>query len=67
MVKYVEYVSDTVLINYGLEAEFGGKNPLKYMDRIALKRKTNFFEKRQTEYTRVSVPTDKSDMFDDEF
>lgn len=67
MIKYVEYVADTILLNYGLEAEFNSKNPLKYMDRIALKRKTNFFEKRQTEYTRVSVPTNKDDMFDDEF
>ena len=67
MIKYVEYVADTILLNYGLEAEFNSKNPLKYMDRIALKRRTNFFEKRQTEYTRVAVPTEKDDMFDSEF
>jgi ribonucleoside-diphosphate reductase beta chain len=67
MITYVQFVTDTVLVNYGLEPEFKVKSPLKYMDRIALKRKTNFFEKRQTEYTRVDVPTDKKDMFDNEF
>lgn len=67
MIKYVQFVADTILINYGLEPEFNVKNPLKYMDRIALKRKTNFFEKRNTEYTRVQVPSKKEDMFDDDF
>jgi ribonucleotide reductase beta subunit family protein with ferritin-like domain len=64
---YVQYVADTILVNYGLQTHFNVKSPLKYMDRIALKRKTNFFEKRQTEYTRVDVPTNKGDMFDDNF
>jgi ribonucleoside-diphosphate reductase beta chain len=67
MIMYVQYVTDTILVNYGLQTHFNVKNPLKYMDRIALKRKTNFFEKRQTEYTRVDVPTNKDDMFDDNF
>lgn len=67
MITYVQFVTDTVLVNYGLKPEFNVRNPLKYMDRIALKRKTNFFEKRQTEYTRVDVPTNKDDMFDDNF
>lgn len=67
MIMYVQYVADTILLNYGLQTHFNVKSPLKYMDRIALKRKTNFFEKRQTEYTRVDVPTNKSDMFDDNF
>lgn len=67
MVSYVQYVADTILINFNLDAEFNTKNSLKYMDRIALKRKGNFFERRETEYTRVAVPTNKSEMFDDDF
>lgn len=67
MVKYIQFVTDTVLMNFGLDPEFKVKNPLKYMDRISLKRKTNFFEKRKSEYTRVSVPTNKEDMFDETF
>jgi len=67
MIMYVQYVADTILVNYGLQTHFNVKSPLKYMDRIALKRKTNFFEKRQTEYTRVDVPTTKDGMFDDNF
>jgi len=67
MITYVQYVADTILINYGLEPEFNVKNPLKYMARIALNRKTNFFEKRSEEYTKVDVPTSKDDMFDEEF
>jgi len=67
MVSYIQYVADTILINFNLEPEFKAKSTLKYMDRIALKRKTNFFEKRQTEYTRVAIPTNKDDMFDEDF
>lgn len=67
MLGYVKYVADTILIGFEIEPQFSTSNPLDYMARIALPRKTNFFEKRNTEYTRVEVPKTKEDMFTDDF
>jgi ribonucleoside-diphosphate reductase beta chain len=67
MVKYVQYVTDIVLNDFGCQREFMVSNPLEYMSRIGLSYKNNFFEKREGEYTRVDIPTTIEGMFDEEF
>jgi ribonucleoside-diphosphate reductase beta chain len=67
MVKYVQYVTDIVLNDFGCEREFMVNNPLEYMSRIGLSSKNNFFEKREGEYTRVEIPTNMDGIFDEEF
>lgn len=67
MVKYVQYVTDIVLSDFGCEREFNVNNPLEYMARIGLSAKNNFFEKRDGEYTRVEIPATFDGMFDEEF
>jgi ribonucleoside-diphosphate reductase beta chain len=67
MVKYVQYVTDIVLNDFGCEREFKISNPLEYMSRIGLSSKNNFFEKREGEYTRVEIPTTMDGIFDEEF
>lgn len=67
MVKYVQYVTDIVLNDFGCELEFNVRNPLEYMSRIGLSSKNNFFEKREGEYTRVEIPTTMDGIFDEEF
>ena len=67
MVKYVQYVTDIVLNDFGCEVQFGVSNPLDYMARIGLSAKNNFFEKRDGEYTRVEIPSTIDGMFDEEF
>jgi len=67
MVKYVQYVTDIVLNDFGCPVEFNVRNPLEYMSRIGLSSKNNFFEKREGEYTRVEIPTTIDGMFDEEF
>ena len=67
MVQYVRYVTDTVLLDFGLPQEFGVTNPLNYMARITLNRRGNFFESRgNNDYSRVDIPT-KGNIFNDEF
>lgn len=67
MVTYIQYVTDTVLVNYGLSAHFNSPNPLDFMNRISLKRKGNFFESRgNNEYTKMQIPTE-GNFFDDNF
>jgi ribonucleoside-diphosphate reductase beta chain len=67
MIRYVQYVTDIVLNDFGCELEFNVTNPLDYMARIGLSAKNNFFEKRDGEYTRVEIPTTTDGMFDEDF
>lgn len=67
MVKYVQYVTDIVLNDFGCETEFKVNNPLDYMARIGLSAKNNFFEKRDGEYTRVEIPSSIDGVFDADF
>jgi len=67
MVKYVQYVTDIVLSDFGCEREFNVNNPLEYMARIGLSAKNNFFEKRDGEYTRVEIPSSMDGVFDEDF
>lgn len=66
MIQYVQFVADIILNGFGCNSEFNVSNPLDYMKRIGLQSKNNFFERRIGQYTRVDIPTDNSDIFDDE-
>jgi ribonucleoside-diphosphate reductase beta chain len=50
MSNYIEYVADRLLLILGYKKMFGTVNPFKFMETIGLDDKTNFFEKRPTEY-----------------
>ena len=67
MVKYVQYITDIVLNDFGCETEFKVSNPLEYMSRIGLSSKNNFFEKRIGEYTRIDIPNNIDGIFNEEF
>ena len=67
MIEYVQYVTDIILKDFGLKTHFNAKNPLDYMARIGLTPKNNFFESRVGQYTRVEIPTDSSNLFDEDF
>lgn len=53
MKQYLEYVADNLLTMLGLEKVYKSKNPFPFMEQIALKNKTNFFEKRVAEYNKA--------------
>lgn len=57
MIQYVQFVTDTVLVGFGLKPKFMVINPLSYMANLGLSGKNNFFEQRVGEYTRVEIPT----------
>lgn len=59
MLQYVQFVADRLGMNLGLErAIFGSENPFPFMANLSLNGKTNFFEKRVTEYSKVNVSSD---------
>ena len=50
MTKYIEYVTDRLLTQLGYSKMYNAVNPFDFMEKIGLEGKTNFFEKRVTQY-----------------
>ncbi|MDT8416002.1 MAG: ribonucleotide-diphosphate reductase subunit beta [Flavobacteriaceae bacterium] len=55
MTEYLEFVTDRLLVELGCERVYHSKNPFDFMDMISLQGKTNFFEKRVSEYQKAGV------------
>ena len=55
MTQYLEFVTDRLLVELDCEKEYGTANPFDFMDMISLQGKTNFFEKRVSEYQKAGV------------
>lgn len=51
MCQYIEFVADRLLVALGSEKHYRATNPFDFMDMISLTGKTNFFEKRVSEYS----------------
>lgn len=65
MCQYLEYVTDQLLSQLGCPTVFNVKQPFTFMSQIALKGKTNFFEKRVGEYKKSDLSGEVK--FDEEF
>jgi ribonucleotide reductase beta subunit family protein with ferritin-like domain len=55
MIQYIEYVSDRLLLSLGYSKLFNVLNPFDFMELISLQGKTNFFEKRVSEYQKNGI------------
>jgi ribonucleotide reductase beta subunit family protein with ferritin-like domain len=66
MKQYIEFVADRLLVQLGCEKVYKVSNPFDFMELISLEGKTNFFEKKVSEYSR---PTESVDTirFDEDF
>ena len=64
MSTYIEFVADRLLTQLGYSKLFDSKNPFDFMDKIGLDGKTNFFEKRVSEY-QLSHKADNNISFED--
>jgi ribonucleotide reductase beta subunit family protein with ferritin-like domain len=60
MSQYIEFVADRLAVQLGTPKIYNTSNPFDFMDLISLEGKTNFFEKKVSEYSR---PTDSADNF----
>ncbi len=72
MTQYLEFVTDRLLVEFKCEKVFNVTNPFDFMDMINLQGKTNFFEKRVSEYQKAGVlnkekKDDSKISFDEEF
>ncbi|WP_033957389.1 ribonucleotide-diphosphate reductase subunit beta [Psychroserpens jangbogonensis] len=55
MSQYLEFVTDGLLQDLDCEKVYNTANPFDFMDMISLQGKTNFFEKRVSEYQKAGV------------
>ncbi|KAF8812327.1 hypothetical protein BYT27DRAFT_7159597 [Phlegmacium glaucopus] len=54
MCQYIEFVADRLLMSLGNDKYYDATNPFDFMDMISLQGKTNFFEKRVSDYSRAN-------------
>ncbi|KAK7026423.1 Ribonucleotide-diphosphate reductase (RNR), small subunit [Paramarasmius palmivorus] len=55
MIQYIEFVADRLLLSLGVPKTFFSTNPFDFMELISMEGKTNFFEKRVSEYSKANV------------
>jgi ribonucleoside-diphosphate reductase beta chain len=55
MTQYLEFVTDRLLEEFHCEKVYNASNPFDFMEMISLEGKTNFFEKRVSEYQKAGV------------
>ena len=67
MSQYIEFVSDRLLVNLGCDKYYNSENPFDFMRNIALEGKTNFFERRVSEYQKSGIlDTGNKEAFSDD-
>jgi ribonucleotide reductase beta subunit family protein with ferritin-like domain len=54
MSNYIEFVADRLAVQLGAPKIYNTANPFDFMEMISLEGKTNFFEKKVSEYSRVT-------------
>jgi ribonucleoside-diphosphate reductase beta chain len=55
MAEYIEFVADRLLVQLGYDKVYNATNPFSFMEMISMEGKTNFFERRVTEYSKAGV------------
>lgn len=55
MCQYIEFVADRLLMELGGQKIYGVGNPFDFMEMISLEGKTNFFEKRVSDYAKANM------------
>tara|TARA_X000001036_G_scaffold54733_1_gene44305 strand:- start:48 stop:1031 length:984 start_codon:yes stop_codon:yes gene_type:complete len=61
MNQYIQFVADRLVVQLGYNTIYGVTNPFPFMENISLDGKTNFFEKRVTEYQLASSAIERSE------
>jgi ribonucleoside-diphosphate reductase beta chain len=61
MKQYIEFCADRLMIEIGYSPIYNAENPFDWMELISLQGKTNFFEKRVSEYQKAGVMNTKEE------
>jgi ribonucleoside-diphosphate reductase beta chain len=62
MTQYIQFVADRLAVQLGCPKIYKASNPFDFMDLISLEGKTNFFEKKVSEYSKPGVGMSSRDM-----
>lgn len=62
MATYIRFVADRLLNELGASKLYNDENPFDFMENISLESKSNFFEKRVSEYQKYGVMANREDM-----
>ena len=63
MSQYIEFIADRLSVQLGYDKIYNSANPFEFMELISVESKTNFFEKRVSEYA-LADKTKTDDVFD---
>ena len=63
MKKYIEFIADRLSVQLGFDKIYQSSNPFDFMELISVESKTNFFEKRVSEYA-LADKTKTENIFD---
>ena len=61
MCQYIEFVADRLLVALGSPKIYNASNPFDFMDLISMPGKTNFFERRVSDYQKSGVMASKEE------
>ena len=64
MKDYIKFVADRLIVQLGYSKIFNISNPFPFMDALNLDGKTNFFEKRVTEYSLANKSHSQPPVWD---
>ena len=70
MCQYIKFCADRLLVAIDCPKKYNVSNPFDWMESISLQGKTNFFEKRVSEYSKSGVGVEASQQvisFDEDF
>lgn len=63
MSQYIEFVADRIFVALGHPKQYNATNPFDFMELISLEGKSNFFERRVSEYQRPGVLNSTENVF----
>lgn len=55
MAQYIRFVADRLIVQLGYTPIYHDRNPFQFMERICLDGKANFFEHRESNYSKANV------------
>ena len=58
MSQYIEFIADRLSVQLGYDKIYNSSNPFNFMELISVESKTNFFEKRVSEYALAEKDKD---------
>ena len=66
MYEYIKFVADRLIVQLGYDPIYNANCPFDFMERISLTGKTNFFEKRVSEYQKAGIIQNEGDNYEDD-